>query len=210
MPAPRNPMPTKHGRDHRPGGADPIPGIHSARMPWIFLDTDITGVTVNAGADDPITHDGLFTAPFNRGGTLDEDVFGFSGSSTTVDIKQGGLYLCQALVAWFTSWTGGAFTYVDIANTGPAFPAFPTLKIWEDYNSQEGRAHTTVGFSQVLLTARTVFVVDADATGVTVTQKLYNNTGTNRTYASASPNPNIAHLTIIRLSPTGESNPAAI
>lgn len=45
MPADRNPIPAKHGRDHRPGGADPIPGV-------------ATSLTENPAVWGQITRDG--------------------------------------------------------------------------------------------------------------------------------------------------------
>jgi len=184
-------------------------------MPWVFTSTDITGFTAIDGIlqNNFITHNGLECAPLNFGGSVDDTVFGWGiGDPPIVGIPvlSGGLYFASGLVAWFEDW-GTAFVTTEWSSTGPTGGGrTPVLEIMGSYNTQDMRAPQAAYLSahqQILLRYWGVWSVDPDAEGVQVKLNIHNVSGSNKTYASASPNPNIANLTIIRLSPSGASNP---
>ena len=87
--------PVLHGRDHRPGGTDPIPGLASTA--WCFAENLFPA----ALADSTLT-----TVPLPNVYPSDTTVFGSttgSGGQNTVEILADGLYVAYALIAMNTS-----------------------------------------------------------------------------------------------------------
>lgn len=187
-------------------------------MPWIYSSSDITGFTVVDGLllNNYVTHSGLHCAPLNNGGSVDPTVFGWGvGDPPIVGIPvlTGGLYFASALIAWFEDW-GTGFVTIETSSTGPTGGGrTPVQEIMGSFNTQDFRAPQSAflgAHQQILLRYWGVWSIDPDAVGVEFKVNAHNASGTNRTYVAVSPNANICSFTIIRLSPSGASNPFGI
>lgn len=83
--------PSKHGRDHLPGGEDPIPGFHA----WAFARLT-TPQEISLGSTEALGFDDFWTnAP-----TLFSTVPNGAAGDTQIECAQFGVYIATLTVEW--------------------------------------------------------------------------------------------------------------
>lgn len=95
-----------HGRDHCPGGPDPIPCLSSS-YPYIYRINE-TGQTIEAESPEQVV--------FSTGTTQNEgtDYFAVSGVDPDVVIVTGpGRFSLKAQVKWVDAFAGGTIFYFN-------------------------------------------------------------------------------------------------
>jgi len=108
MANPKTPKPRHHGRDHLPGGEDPIPGLTGGNLPWcrVRMWANASNQSINANSetlmrfndvqsDDP---DGVFTG------------VALNGVTDGIRVNQDGLYLIRARMYWASASCPAAAT----------------------------------------------------------------------------------------------------
>lgn len=95
--------PAKHGRDHAPGGEDPIPttGPISALAQAFARSQTCTG-------NMPLDFDSFYR---------NHEAYGYSdvtsGRARYVTLSRAGWYLYHGVIFWDTDWTAGDFPYIE-------------------------------------------------------------------------------------------------
>lgn len=111
-----NLKPEKHGRDHCPGGEDPIPCLSNLRA-WVRRTNGDANLTVQGTALDDEETLGRFAGnePNTSDGSTDYlDYFSGLGvpNSYQITLKQHGIYEVYAEAIWTTGFDGPAWFYV--------------------------------------------------------------------------------------------------
>ena len=131
-----------HGRDHCPGGSDPIPCLgNEIPYAYIYWNTGGNRTTGVWGRPTPFTNGYVNEAGLVvQGGTANPllEVVLSGGSGPRIDINHGngpyGLYMAHAVVSWDTS-AAGAFTVgLELGVNGGNSPIASSIQDFRDAN----------------------------------------------------------------------------
>lgn len=156
--------PAKHGRDHCPGGADPIPCLDNTPVyAYMFYDsfgsiatdstTNITGYTSGVGTAG-ITRD-LTNGKF--------------------ELEQTGIYVVQLVTTWDNTFAGDKLASINTTGGN----VLQDTNAWENWSSAQN-----LGTNLDIVTAEALIFVTSVSTDVLVQGKVRQTSGASRTLAS--------------------------
>ena len=105
-----------HGRNHRPGGSDPIPAAPAA-LDWAYLWRTADRTYAN----------NVFASPFDAsttGAESDATVLDADVTNGVIEIYETGIYLAQLAGSWTITFTGDKTARINFALDNVVAPDF--------------------------------------------------------------------------------------
>lgn len=203
----------QHGRNHRPGGSDPVPfPVH--RMPHIHLRQSLNGVTFSHTTvdTDKLSLGTLLLPPIDHGGTVDTSVFDVTGGGPWdhVPILKPGVYWAEARCAWYRDWGKFRINLMYTHSNGESFPISDSYGFGDAQPSEPGVEFNPIGtesHNQTAVCRRGFIIIDEYAFVSGGTTSVFatttNSSGSDRTFTDDSG----AALFLMQLAGSGHSNP---